>query len=122
LLAGLGLSALGLIGYIAQLSAQRLATPWYMPCAATLGAACIILALWRRRTVWRVLALLLVMLLAGAEWAFVLGTRLPAYAGPVAVGRSFPGFATVRSDGTPFSERDLAGDQNSVLVFFRGRW
>jgi hypothetical protein len=122
LFSGVGLAALGVIGYVAQVSAHRLSTPWYMPCAATLGAACILWALWRARTVWRLLALALVMLLAGAEWSFVLGTRLPAYAGPVAVGRSFPGFATVRSDGTPFSESDLAGNQNSVLVFFRGRW
>jgi cytochrome oxidase Cu insertion factor (SCO1/SenC/PrrC family) len=110
------------IGYIAQISAQRLAMPWYLPCAATLGAACIILALWRRRTVWRVLALLMVMLLAGAEWTFVLATRLPAYAGPVAVGSSFPPFATIRSDATPFTEHDLQGGQSSILVFFRGRW
>jgi len=69
-----------------------------------------------------VLALLLVLLLAGAEWAFLLASRLPAYTGPVAAGQPFPEFTTVRADGKPFARRDLDGDQNSVLVFFRGRW
>ncbi|HEV7226284.1 MAG TPA: hypothetical protein VGN42_26490 [Pirellulales bacterium] len=122
LFAGLGLAALGAIGYVAQVSAHRLSTPWYMPCAATLGAACILWALWRARTIWRLLALAFVMLLAGAEWSFVLGTRLPAYAGPVAVGRPFPEFESLRAEGAPFSQRNLEGDQNSILVFFRGRW
>ena len=25
-------------------------------------------------------------------------------------------------DGTSFTQRDLEGEQHSVLVFFRGRW
>src|SRR5690242_12745589 len=119
---GLAVAALGILAYVVQLWALRLTTPWYMPIAATLGAALAALALWRARTVWRVLALLLLVLLAGAEWAFLLGLRLPAYAGPVAAGQSFPAFETVRADGTPFTQHDLVGDQDSVLVFFRGRW
>ncbi len=48
--------------------------------------------------------------------------RLPAYTGPVTVGQSFPPFATTRSDGTAFTQSDLQGEANNVLVFFRGRW
>ena len=96
--------------------------PWYAPIAATLGVLLIAVALWQARSVWRLLALLLIVLLAGAEWAFMLETRLPAYAGPVAAGQPFPEFTTVRADGTPFTQRDLEGDQNNVMVFFRGRW
>ena len=48
--------------------------------------------------------------------------RLPAYTGPVAAGQPFPEFATQRADGSPFTQRDLEGDQNNVMVFFRGRW
>src|SRR6266446_7957913 len=87
LVLGLGLAALGVIGYGVQLSTQRLTAPWYMPIAASLGAVCLVAALWQKRTVWRVLALVLVVLLAGAAWAFLLLTRLPAYTGPVAVGQ-----------------------------------
>ena len=47
-------------------------TPWYVPCLATLGAVLLVVSLWQRRTVWRVLALLLVVLLAGAEWLILL--------------------------------------------------
>lgn len=119
---GLGLTVLGVIAYVIQIAAQRLTTPWYVPIAATLGLVFLVVSLWKRRTVWRVLALLLVGLLAGAEWTFLLATRLPAYNGPVAVGQPFPTFTTMRADGTSFTERDLEGDQKSVLVFYRGRW
>jgi hypothetical protein len=119
---GLCLPVLGILGYVAQLQAQRLTTPWYMPIAATLGVVLIVAALWQTRTIWRILALLLIVLLAGAEWASLVGMRLPAYTGPVAAGQPFPEFATQRADGTPFTQRDLEGDQRTVMVFFRGRW
>ena len=124
LLLGLGLllPILGVAGYAAQLAAHRLTTPWYMPVAATLGAACVAVALWQARSVWRGLALLLVALFAGATWLLLLALQLPAYAGPVAAGQPFPAFATARADGTPFTHHDLAGDRDTVLVFFRGRW
>jgi hypothetical protein len=119
---GLGLAALGIAAYAVQLSLHRLIIPWYMPALATLGVLFLIVSLWRRRSLWRVLGLVLVVLLAGAEWAFLLGARLPAYTGPVAAGHSFPAFTTERADGTSFTENDLKGDQDNVLVFFRGRW
>jgi hypothetical protein len=119
---GIALAVLGLLGYAMQLKMARLTTPWFLPISTTLGAIFLLVALWQARSVWRVLALLLVVLLAGAEWMFLLGTRLPAYTGPVAEKKSFPDFATVRANGTPFTQGDLSGDKNSVLVFFRGRW
>lgn len=119
---GLGLAVLGIAGYAAQIAAHRLVTPWYLPALATLGAAVVAGSLWQRVTLWRSLALVLVGLLSAAEWMFVLGTRLPADTGMVSVGRSFPEFETVSSDGEPFARRDLEGDQNHLLVFFRGRW
>ncbi len=119
---GLGLAVLGIAGYAIQLSTARLTAPWYMPCLATLGVVFLAVALWQARSVWRILALLVVLLLAGAEWAFLLATRLPAYTGPVAAERAFPDFTTMRADGTTFTQRDLEGDRNNVLVFFRGRW
>jgi hypothetical protein len=122
LAAGLAIGPLGVLGYFVQLSMQRLSTPWYLPISATLGVLLIVVSLWQARTFWRILALVLVVLLAGTEWVVLLRARLPAYAGPVAADQSFPAFTTARADGTPFTQRDLAGDQNSVLVFFRGRW
>jgi hypothetical protein len=119
---GLALAILGVAGYAVQLSNGRLTAPWYMPCLATLGVVLLAVSLWQARSVWRVLALLLVVLLASAGWAYLLATRLPAYTGPVAAGRPFPNFATMRADGTTFTQHDLEGDQNNVLVFFRGRW
>jgi hypothetical protein len=122
LLLGMGLAVLGVVAYVAQISQQRLTTPWYMPALASLGVVLIVVSLLERRTVWRMLALLAVMLLTGAELAFLYEMRLPPYTGPIAVGRPFPPFEVSRSDGTPFTQLDLASDQNNVLVFFRGRW
>ena len=122
LLLGLGLAVLGVVAYVVQISLQRLMAPWYMPALASLGVVLVVMSLLERRTVWRVFALLAVVLLAGAELAFLYAMRLPPYTGPIAVGRPFPAFETRRADGTPFTQRDLAGDRNNVLVFFRGRW
>jgi hypothetical protein len=122
LLLGLSLAVLGVVAYVVQISLQRLVTPWYMPALASLGVVFVVMSLFERRTIWRILALLAVVLLTGLELAFLVAMRLPPYTGPVAVGRPFPAFETSRADGTPFTQRDLAGDQNNVLVFFRGRW
>jgi FtsH-binding integral membrane protein len=120
---GIGLAALGLVGYLVQVQAmQRLIAPWYVPFAATLGVIFVVVSLFQRRSVTRVLVLLLLVVLAGAEWTFLLGARLPAYTGPVEVGQKFPQFKTTRADGTSFAQQDLEGGSNTVMVFFRGRW
>jgi hypothetical protein len=122
LLLGLGLAALGVVACVVQIALGRLMVPWYMPALASLGVGLVIVSLAERRTIWRVLALTLVVLLAGAEWAILYAMRLPPYTGPIAVGRPFPAFETTRADGTPFAQTNLAGDQKTVLIFFRGRW
>ena len=119
---GLGVAVAAVVAYALQVMAHRLATPWYLVYATTAAVALVAVSLWQARSVWRVLALLLVAVVAGGAWTFVLGTRLPPYAGPVTVGRQLPAFQTVRADGTPFTDRDLQGDKDSVMVFFRGRW
>jgi len=119
---GLGFAALGIGAFVAQVALERLIVPWYMPALAAVGVVCVGISLAERRTVWRLVALAVVVLLTGAELALLNAMRLPPYTGPIVVGRAFPPFEAKRADGTAFTERDLAGDQNSVLVFFRGRW
>ncbi|HLJ10160.1 MAG TPA: hypothetical protein VKU82_03170 [Planctomycetaceae bacterium] len=121
-LLGVGLPLVGIITYAVQLGRGRLATPWHMAIDSTLAVGLLAVAFWQARKVWRALAFILVLLLAGAEWTFLVGTRLPAYSGPVAAGKALPAFSTSQADGTPFTQRDLVGSQNNVLVFFRGRW
>ncbi|HET6883090.1 MAG TPA: hypothetical protein VFI31_23175 [Pirellulales bacterium] len=121
-IAGVVVAVLGLAAYVVQIAAHRLIMPWYLPITATIGTLLIVVSLWQKRNVWRVLALMAVLLLTGAEWAFVLATRLPPYSGPVAVGQPFPSFTTLRVDGTKFTNADFLGDKTNVLVFFRGRW
>src|SRR5436190_1305361 len=119
---GLAVAILAVVAYVIQIAAHHLTTPWYLPFAATAGVVLVAVSVWQARSIWRALALLVVAIIAGAAWTFVLGTRLPPYTGPVAVGRPFPAFTTVRADGTPFTQHDLEGDKRSVMVFFRGRW
>ena len=96
-------------------------TPWYVPAGATLGVLLAIAALVKARTVWRILALVLVVILAGLSWTFIITTKAPPYSGPVVVGKPIPAFSTVRVGGAAFTQRDLEG-QRSVLISFRGRW
>ena len=121
-LAGLGLGILGVAAYAVQLSLRRLMLPWYTPAAALLGVVLVAVSLGKRRSVWRVLALVVVVLLAGFEFMALNAMRLPPYAGPIAVGRPLPAFEAKQADGTPFTHYDLSGDRHHVLVFFRGRW
>ena len=103
-------------------AAKILITPWYAPVLGTLGVALIILALMRSRSIWRWTAVVIFTLLAGFQWYALLGMRTPAYTGPVKVGQPFPAFATTLADGATFTQADLQGDQNTVMVFFRGHW
>jgi hypothetical protein len=123
MLQGLGIAALGVIAYVVQLSwMHRLTTPWYLPLSGTLAVAFVVASLVQARTVWRVAALVLVVLIAAAGWLWVLGLPLPKYDGTAKAGDPFPKFETVRYDGTPFTQDDLKGDKDTVMVFFRGRW
>jgi hypothetical protein len=102
--------------------AKILITPWYSPVLGTLGVALIILALVRSRSIWRWTAVVIFTLLAGFGWWALFAMGLPAYTGPVKDGQAFPAFATTLADGSAFTQDDLKGDQNTVMVFFRGHW
>jgi hypothetical protein len=119
---GLGLAILGVLTFLVQLQLEYLMAPWYMPVMALIGAALCVASLWQKRTVWRILALIVVIFLGGLELMALNAMRLPEYTGPVAVGHPFPKFEAKLADGTAFTQDDLKGDRHSVLVFFRGRW
>jgi hypothetical protein len=121
-LLGLGLPAVGIAAYAVQLWLRRLSVPWYMPALAGIGAVLVAVSLREKRTAWRVLALIVVVLLGGFEVMALNAMRLPPYSGPVAVGRPFPAFEARLADGTPFTQADLVGDRHTAMVFFRGRW
>ena len=103
-------------------AAKILITPWYAPVLGTLGVALIILALTRRRSIWRWTAVVIFTLFVAFQWYAVLAMRTPAYTGPVKDGEPFPAFATTLADGSVFTQEDLKGDRNTVMVFFRGHW
>ena len=119
---GLACAVLGIAAYMVQVSMSHLTTPWYLPVTAILGVVLVVLSLREKRTVWRWLMLAFVGFLAAFEGLFFFGTRLPAYAGPLEVGKPFPAFQTLRADGSTFTQADFKGDKNTVLVFFRGWW
>src|SRR5262245_32446674 len=66
--AGISVCLLGLAVAVAQFGLKILAVPWYSPVLATLGAFLLVVAAARRRTVPRVLALVLVAACAGLQW------------------------------------------------------
>jgi len=120
----LGIAApfIGVLIYVVQLQNRILKLPWYLPIFGTAGVLLVILALTRKRTIWRFGGLVLVGLLAAFQWFFVSGgLKLPAYTGPVADGNAFPAFTATFADATPFTQ-DSFRDKNTALVFFRGRW
>jgi hypothetical protein len=120
---GLLAAVAGLPLYVFQLSANNLMTPWYAPALAALGTAIILLSLARRRTVWRGAALLFAVLLTAGECWFLFSlARLPADTGRIAKDQELPEFTAHRADGKPFTQADLKGDKDTILVFFRGRW
>lgn len=117
--------ALGLLApalLITQIQAKRLFVPWYLPIIGTFALVLMLVAVVRLRTIWRFLGMGLLGLLAGFEWFMISASKLPEYAGPISVGQPFPAFESSLPDGTPFTQADLRGEQNTVMVFFRGRW
>ena len=123
LLTGILATIAGLALYALQMQAGKLTTPWYVPVLASLGTGLILLSLLRRFTAWRILALLLIGAAAAGEWWFILSiARQPTDTHRIIEGKQLPDFSGLRADGTPFTRDSLKGDQNTVLVFFRGHW
>jgi hypothetical protein len=113
----------GVVIYIVLFNAKILITPWYTPICATVGVLFLLLALVRARTIWRWAALVFFILFAAAEWGMLLvAFSTPAYTGPVKAGQPFPEFTTTLADGSTFTQSDLKGEQNTVMVFYRGWW
>jgi hypothetical protein len=113
----------GVVVYFVLFNNNILIAPWYVPGLATVGVVLLLLALVRARTIWRWAAFVLFIGFAALLWVMVLVVlATPAYTGPVKTGQPFPDFATARADGTTFTQADLKGDQNTVMVFYRGWW
>jgi hypothetical protein len=110
------------LSMVLMFAGKILITAWYAPILGTLGLVLIVLALKRSRSIWRWTAVVIFTLFVGFEWFVVFAMRLPAYTGPVKARQTFPAFATTLADGSAFTQDDLKGDQDTVMVFFRGHW
>jgi hypothetical protein len=120
---GIALVLVGPILWMIQIQAKLFWTPWYAPALATAGVGLVLLSVLLRPTIWRIAALVLCCLPAAGQWYFLLSVaKVPAYTGPVSPGAPFPAFNTTLADGTRFDQDSLKGEQNTVLVFFRGHW
>jgi hypothetical protein len=122
--AGLGLAVLAFALCVGQIMLlRRLVVPWYLPALTTLGAVLLLVAVARRWSITRVIALVLIAALAGLQWHFLLNmVNLPEYAGPARIGQPLPAFQTTLADGGSLSDVDLRDGDPTVMVFFRGRW
>jgi hypothetical protein len=120
---GIGLCLLGLALFFVQFGLKQLFVPWYSPALATAGAGLLLLSVTRRRSVPRIIVLVLVTAFAGLQWYFLAAlTKLPDYAGPARAGKQLPPFRATFADGRPFTEADLRDGSRRVMTFFRGRW
>jgi hypothetical protein len=120
---GILLVLLGPILYAVEIKAKHLPTPWHAPALAAVGIVLVIIAVWRRPNLWRITAFVLFGLIAAGQWfMFLVASKVPPYTGPVAIGAAMPAFKTTLADGSPFDQDSLRGEQDTVLVFFRGRW
>jgi hypothetical protein len=121
---GIGLCLLGIVfNFVQILLLKHLVTPWYLPIMATAGVLLALVSVRLRPTWVRIVGLVLLALLTGLEWFFLLSlARLPEYKGPVEIGRKIPEFTTTLADGRPFTAKDLQQGIPTVLVFYRGHW
>lgn len=102
---------------------KMLLVPWFAPILGTVGVVLLLLALLQARTISRIIVLIVVSLITAFEWFFLFSLSvLPTYAGPAVVGHPFPAFHTQLADGSPFTQDNLKGEQNTAMIFFRGRW
>ena len=123
LLLGILTAFAGPLIYYFQFSNKILISPWYVPVLATLGAVLAVLSATQRRSLWRMGSAGLLGVFAAFVWLmFLVALAAPPYSGSVEVGRAFPNFQTRLAAGAEFGQDALRGDQNTVLLFFRGRW
>ena len=121
--AGIVACLLGVALVFVQFGLKHLFVPWYSPMLATIGGGLLLLSVARRRSIPRVIALVLVAVLAGFEWYFLVSfVKLPDYEGPARTGQKLPPFSTTLASGSTFTDADLRDGSRRVLVFFRGRW
>ncbi len=123
-LLGVLIFCLGVVTFVVQyFGLKRLnVVPWYLPVLGTAGVALMVLSVYQRPRVWRILGLALFVLLTGMEWFLILGSKLPEYQGPAKVEATIPAFTTTLADGTPLTDQDLQKGNPTVLLFFRGHW
>jgi hypothetical protein len=122
---GMGIlsAALGPVIYAVQFHNHNLGSPWYVPALATLGVVLIALAAGQSRSVWHHIAAGLATLFATFVWLmYWVVLAAPSYSGSVEIGRAFPNFETKLAGGRGFSQMDLQSEQDTILLFFRGRW
>jgi hypothetical protein len=118
----IGVCLLGVALLFVQLGLKRVFVPWYSPALATIGAGLLLASVARRRSISRIVALVLVATLAGFQWYFLVSMlKLPEYHGPAQAGRPLPPFSAALADGRPFTDVDFRDGSRRVLTFFKGR-
>jgi CDP-diglyceride synthetase len=111
------------IFFVYYVQLRHLTTPWYLLVLSTAGVLLMALSAWQRRSAWRGLGVIVLGLVCGLEWFFIVSlSRVPAYTGPAQPGRKLPAFTAALADGRSFTEKDLEDGKPAALVFYRGHW
>lgn len=119
-LAGLAISLFGPLLHAVQFYLFPALVPWYLAPLATLGAALVLVALFRRYSLWGLAGMLLTAAILAGTWGYLLhGIPTTALSGTVRAGAPVPSFNAQRADGRPFTRDDLVAVGKSVLVAYR---
>ncbi len=114
----------GPVVYAVQVVGLRQAVmPWAMLALTSAGVVLMATSLVRRFSIARTIGCVVFLALTGFQWLFFLViAKTPPYTGPAQTGARPPAFTAKLADGRPFSNADLGGGQDTVLLFFRGFW
>jgi hypothetical protein len=102
---------------------HQMPMPWVMLILASAGVLLMALSLWRGFGVVRTIGFTLFLLFTAMQWLFFLViAKSPLYTGPAQLGSPPPAFETTLADGRTFGNRDLIGDDATIILFYRGHW
>ena len=121
-LMGMFLVLVGWCFYVWRFSQANLVLPYYLPVIVTVGFGVMVRGFLQKRSILRVLGLILALLMTLVAWMIIFGLSLPKYDGPATVGATAPAFEAQLAMGGDFQASNLKDGKNRIIVFYRGIW
>ncbi|MEE9391710.1 MAG: hypothetical protein V3W41_04305 [Planctomycetota bacterium] len=111
------------LGYYSwRVSQHDLSTPSYLGWLAFGPPILALASMARRFSMWKFFGFGAALIPIAVCIMLLFGMNLPEYDGPVKVGETLPKFSSLDADGKPFGLAQLATNETTLLVLFRGSW